>query len=436
MSEPLAKQIYGYLADDEDARVCKDIPEDACSEVPAAFTLQLAALTLTKLGDTLASAKLVLAWILSALGAPAIFIALLVPVREALSLLPQLFIAQMIREMPIRKWAWVIGALGQAGALTAMVIAVTNLEGTPLGITIVSLLALLSLSRGICSVAAKDVLGKTVAKTRRGRLTGLAATTSGIVTLIAAAYILFGPNVEDVTTYALMLGLAAALFFVAAFVFAGVPEVEGATGGGGNAITEAIKSLSLLRDDRDFRHFVIARALLIATAFATPYLVILIQQSTTDGLFTGLGALIMADGAAALSSGYIWGRLSDSRSNQVMAISAVLTALTLGIAIITHRFLPVVFANLAFASALLYLASVAHQGTRVGRKTYLVDLATSENRAQYTAVGNTVIGLFLLLGGMIGFVDAASGTVYVLYVLIGVCLMAIVQCLRLKPVTD
>jgi len=436
MAKKFSEQIYGYLADDEDARVCKDIPEEACKETPAAFTLQLAALTLTRLSDTLSSAKLVLAWILSALGAPAIFISLLVPVREALSLLPQLFIAQMIRQLPKRKWVWVVGAVGQASALIGMVIAVTNLDGSAVGLSVIGLLAVLSLSRGICSVASKDVLGKTIAKTRRGRLTGLAASTSGLVALGAAYFIAFGPERQNLTTYAIMLGAAAVLWLIAALVFSRIPEVDGATEGGGNAITEAIKSLNLLRRDRDFRQFIIARALLIATAFTTPYLVILVQRNADSGMFYGLGVLIMADGLAALCSGYFWGKLSDSRSNHVMALAAGLTTLTLFITIISHTFLPSMFTSSVFGAVLLFLAAVAHQGTRIGRKTYLVDLATSENRAQYTAVGNTVIGIFLLFGSLIGLIDAAFGTTAVLYVLAAVSIAAIDKSLNLKNVTD
>lgn len=40
-----------------------------------------------------------------------------------------------------------------------------------------------SLARGLCSVSDKDVLGKTVSKSRRDRLMGYSASLAGIVTL-------------------------------------------------------------------------------------------------------------------------------------------------------------------------------------------------------------------------------------------------------------
>lgn len=435
MSKTLSEQIYGYLADDEDARVCKDIPDEACSEQPIAFNLQLISQSLTKLSDTLSSAKLVLAWILTSLGAPAIFLSLLVPIRESLSLLPQLFIAQVIRELKVRKWAWVAGAIGQGVALLGMVAAVISLEGTAAGITVISLLALLSLSRGVCSVAYKDVLGKTISKSRRGRLTGTATTISGMIALGLAGIMLLDLQVENLQVYTTMLFAAALLWFGAALVFAQLPEVPGATEGGANAINEAIKSLTLLKKDQDFRDFVIARALLISTAFATPYLVILIQQSG-DGAITGLATLILADGLAAMSSGYIWGKLSDTRAHHVMAISAILSVLTIVTAIALYTFHQTLFGHSILGAALLFAAAVAHQGTRVGRKTYLVDLANSDNRAQYTAVGNTVIGIMLLAGSSVGIADALFGTISVLYILAAIGLIATVQSLKLKNVSD
>ena len=124
----ITERVYGYLAEDEDARVCKDIPDEACSEQPTAFILHLWSLTLTKLGDSLVSARLVLPWMLSVAGAPAFFISLLVPLRESLSLLPQLFVAQRMREKPVRKWFWVVGSLGQAAALLLIVFGLVMLN--------------------------------------------------------------------------------------------------------------------------------------------------------------------------------------------------------------------------------------------------------------------------------------------------------------------
>lgn len=449
-SRSLADQIYGYLAEDEDARVCLDIPDSACDEQPRAFTLQLVAQTLTKVGDALASARLVLAWMLASLAAPAIFIALLVPLRESLALVPQLFIAQVIRQRPIRKSLWVMGSIGQGLALSAMLPVVLLLEGFNAGLAIILLLSVFSLSRGVCSVAAKDVLGKTISKTRRGRLTGYAAAAAGLVTLLVATALLLGPLIEETIgpsaghadtgylearlLFVILLGSAALLWFAAAVVYGRIPEVPGAVEGGGNAITEAFRSLSIIKTDAGFRQFVIARALLVSIAFSIPYLVVMIQKAGS-GDVTNLGALLLADGAAGLISGRFWGRWSDSQSHRVMAVAAALGVGAMLAALLLDRFIESALGHIVVAGSILFVAAVSHQGARVARKTYLVDMATTQNRARYTAVSNTVIGLFLFSGAGLGLIDAYFGTSAVLWLLVVTGMLAVFHSLSLKSVT-
>jgi hypothetical protein len=437
----LPEQIYSLLVEDEDARVCRDIPDSACQEQPRAFVRQLLAQILTKIGDALTSSRLVLAWMLSALGSPVIFIALLVPLRESLSLLPQLFVAQFVREHALRKMFWVWGSVAQGLALALMVPAVLLLREFVLGLVVVSLLALFSLARGICSVAAKDVLGKTVSKSRRGRLNGLSASAAGAVTLAVAVLLLLSPGLAgadadgEAGLFAVMLALAALLWLVAAAVYAGIPEVPGATEGGGNAIVEALRSLDVLRTDRQFRDFVVARMLLISSAFAIPYIVVLIQRAA-EGQVISFAALLLAEGAAGLLSAPFWGRWSDTGAHKVMAAAAAISVAVMMVALGLQWLLPGAIGSVLVASLLLFVAAVAHQGARVGRKTYLLDMASGGNRARYTAVSNTVIGLFLFSGAGLGILDAVYGTASVLLFLALAGALAVWRSLSLPSVSD
>ena len=76
-------RLYDFISGDEDARVCKEIPESACRHQPRNFFAYLTANLLNKVADELTSAKLVLPWLLGALGAPVFLTAFLVPIREA-----------------------------------------------------------------------------------------------------------------------------------------------------------------------------------------------------------------------------------------------------------------------------------------------------------------------------------------------------------------
>jgi predicted MFS family arabinose efflux permease len=318
-----------------------------------------------------------------------------------------------------------------------MVLALIWLPGEQASCVIVSLLAVFSLARGICSVAAKDVLGKTVSRTRRGRLTGLATSAAGIATLGVAAWLWLVPAAEraDQATFAIILSVAVLLWVLAAALYARIPEVPGATEGGGNALTSALSSIRLLRDDTQFRDFVIARILLVATAFSIPYIVVLIQRGGNGGI-ADLAALLAAEGAAGLLSGGFWGRWSDRASHLVMAVAAAIAVLVMGATLLVYLYATTALAHPAVGGFLLFTAAIAHHGARVGRKTYLVDIATQDNRAQYTAVSNTVMGAVLLSGGALGALDTLLGTAAVLGVLMLTGMAAIARCASLSSVQD
>ena len=157
--------------------------------MPRNFFLLIGSYVLTKLGDSIANPKTTLTWMMDAIGAPVALTGLLVPVRESGSLIPQLIIAAFVRRQPVRKWVWVVGSLLQSAAVFAMGLTAWKLGGAVAGAAVVVSLAVFSLSRGLSSVAAKDVLGKTIPKTRRGRVNGFSASAAGLATLgVGAAF--------------------------------------------------------------------------------------------------------------------------------------------------------------------------------------------------------------------------------------------------------
>ena len=60
------EDLYNRITGDEDARVCKDIPEAACNDQPRNFFAYLVANLLGKVADEIASARLVIPWMFGA----------------------------------------------------------------------------------------------------------------------------------------------------------------------------------------------------------------------------------------------------------------------------------------------------------------------------------------------------------------------------------
>lgn len=409
--------IYQKLVNEEDARVCKDIDQDACRVVPGNFLLQVVTQFFTKLGDSIANPKTILAWLLSALSAPGVFTAFLVPIRESGSMIPQLVIASYVRRQPVRKWTFVLGSVLQALAVLGMALVAVTLTGTAAGIGLLSALVLFSLSRGLCSVASKDVLGKTVPKTRRGRVSGWSEFLAGSITIGVGVLLLFdGAQGGDRGVYLILLAVAAGLWLVAAATYALIREFPGATEGGGNALTEALKRLDLLRSDGSFRRFVIARSLLLCSSLSAPFFIMLAHERT-EGTLLVLGLFVIADGVASLVSAPFWGRFADTSSRRVMVIAGASAALVGIVLVSVVQGLPMA-ADSAWLYPLFFFGlAVAHSGVRLGRKTYIVDLAGGNRRTDYVAVSNTVIGVVLLLTGSVGALTTVMPTSGIILIL-------------------
>lgn len=411
------ENLYTRVTGDEDARVCKDIPEEACDDQPRNYFAYLGANVLGKIADEFASAKLIIPWIFGLLGVPATFTGLLVPIREAGVLLPQLAVAAAVRHLAIRKGIWIIGAILSALSLFGMAWAVYSLKGYAAGVAIIVMLIMFSLARGLCSVSAKDVLGKTVSKSRRGALMGWSASISGIVILaIGVWFSRLDIVAADLYVFAWFLTAGGLLWIVAAIFFSLIKEQPGATEGGGNGLSVAIEQIQLLTNDKALRQYVFARALLLAVAFAPPFYVLIAQQQSQSGFF-GLGALIIANGLAASISAPFWGYLGDRSSRTVMVLAAVGAGI-LGILTFTALFFQWAWAiNELGLSITFLILNVMHGGVRLGRKVYLVDMATSDNRAAYVAVSNTTIGALMLVGGVVGLLGDLLGTASVILLL-------------------
>jgi hypothetical protein len=226
------EDLYNRITGDEDARVCKDIPDSACNDQPRNFFAYLVANLLNKVADEIASAKLVIPWLFGLLGVPATFTGFLVPIREAGVLLPQLAVAAAVRHLPVRKGVWLLGAALSALSLFGMAASAMLFEGASAGWAILLMLVIFSLARGLCSVSAKDVLGKTVSKSRRGALMGWSASLSGIAVLGIGLWIGL-VDLEDagLGIFAGLLITGGILWIFAAISFAAIREQPGATEG-------------------------------------------------------------------------------------------------------------------------------------------------------------------------------------------------------------
>lgn len=162
-------------------------------------------------------------------------------------------------------------------------------------------------------------------------------------------------------------------------------------------VGRAGEALSLLRHDRPFRRFVVARTLLLVAALTPPFVVTLAGDASEFDLGV-LGPFVVAQGIASVVGGRIWGRWADRSSRRVMLVAAG-TGAVLVFGFLLARTVPGLRENVWLYPLTYLLLALTHTGARIGRKTYVVDLAEGNRRTDYVAVANTAMGVLLLVTG-------------------------------------
>jgi len=421
--EQISNRAYAVLSgDDQTDRLCEAIPESACSNLSRNYLLNVGNGASSKLAEQVAGPNVVLPWLLSALGAPAALVGLLMPIKQAGSLLPQLMVAGQIRAFARRKFFWVFSGLTQAACLLLMIVAAIFLTPTQAGWSIVGLLGLYAIASGTASVAFQDVVGKTIPKGRRGRLLANRAAIGGALTIAAGLLIhQYVGRGDDMLVYLGLIFLGAILWFLASGLFLIIREAPGATEGGRNAIEEAGKGFRLLKKLDGYRRYLIARALLLTVEVATP-LFVLFGQGVVQGGAVGLGTFVVAVGVAQVIGSPFWGRFSDSSSRKVLYWSSLIAALA-GIVALLIALLPDSLQVPLVYAVVFVLIGLAEAGVRLGRKTWLVDAAPEGDRPTWVAFSNTSIGLLTLAAGGLGLIAQFLGHEVMMMTIVGLCLL-------------
>ena len=412
------EMIYTILSgDDRFDRACAAIPSSECTNLPKNYVMNVLNGAASKLAEQVASAKLALPWLLSAMGAPAIFIGLLLPLRQTGTLLPQLAVAGYIRRYPIRKWFWVGSALIQVAMLMAIMAAAIALPLISASVCIVLSLLIFSMARGVGSVAFQDVTGKTIPKGKRGKMLAARSMIGGLLTIGVGlglkAY--FSPS-ANLQPALVLIGCGAVLWVIAALAFAAVKEEPGAVAGGRNALREAIAGWRLMRQESWFFRYLMVRAALLSIELSGPFYILYVRHLFPE--HTGmLGVIVIAAGLAAVISSPFWGRFADLSSRKVLMLGGAMGAIT-GISALLVGLLPSMSGSNYIIALVFVLLGISEAGVLLGRKTYLIDRVDPQQRSTFVAFANSAIGLIALLFGALGIIAQAVGIKWLIGILV------------------
>ena len=412
----------------------EDIESAAENErIARGFFSICAASFFSKLADALASPKITLTWMMQAIGAPAFAISLLVPIRESGSMLPQVLLARFVNSFARKTPLYQLGAAAQAVSIALMVMVIAFFDGLTAGWLIVILVAAFSLGRCLCSLVSKPVLGKVIPKSLRGQTTGWASSVAGLAICAVAAFLIVQNQIQSMTIGTSLLVGACAGYILAAVLYGLIKEPAADTQSNNDKSAESIIArLRLLKTDKTFARFVLIRALLMSSALVAPYYILIgYGEESSVSL---LGGLMLSSGLAQLCSSAIWGRSADSSSRRTLQMAGTLVFLTGSVTFIVHQFSPALIDTIWLLPALYFALEVAHQGIRVARKTYLVNLGSDDkSRVDYVSVSNSIIGgLLLAFGVMLGLLSLLIQPIWLIVILSLLCLAGSVLCFTLK----
>ena len=368
-------------------------------KAPMSFFRLLLASACGKISDQLTNARTSLPWLLEQIGAPTYFFGLLVPLRESLSMLPQILLSPWINRFHYRKGFWIGAAIVQA--LCIMTTPLCLFFASPLlgALWVVILLTIFSLSRCFCSITFKDIIGKVIPATSRGRLTGYASGLAGIVVLGSGLSLFLSDDESLSRLPVLILFFCSGLLWLLGALFIWQVAEPAGEADGETPLFAAIRAnFRLLSSERDLRMLVISRGFLLCPILAAPYLVVLASENASINL---LGSLIIINGLAGTLSAPLWGHLADYSSKRCMLAGGLLSSCAILVAwyhasgLWQTGDLNRTALYLGFFAAL----SIGHSGIRTGRKTYAANIAEGNRRTQYVSISNTMIGIVLLCVG-------------------------------------
>jgi Na+/melibiose symporter-like transporter len=197
------------------------------------------------------------------------------------------------------------------------------------------------------------------------------------------------------------------------FAFAIVEEPPQTRLATGIRLVEALRRApTLLREQANYRQFIISRMLTRVGQIAEPFY--LLYATEALGLPASLAGVYLAVRAlAGALSTVLWGRVSERQGNRrLLLIAGLLVALTPALALlgpILARWLGLAEVGLSTAIGLVFLVSgVANDGSNIAGMTYLLEIVPEDERPTYMGLANTTLGLVTFLpvlgGWLVGLV--------------------------------
>ena len=229
-----------------------------------------------------------------------------------------------------------------------------------------------------------DIVGRSIASSRRSRMLAIRFFGGGLLALgVAAAADRFLVSLAFPNGYAAIVMLGAGLLLVSSvtFVSAGEPKAPVSRVSGGGFASYLRGGLDVFRTDARFRLFVYAQWLGGAVMMALPFYVL--QVIAVQGGMSQVAFLLGAQTAGALMSNALWGWWGDHHGKQSLYQGVALMRAAPPILIMVWVSMAGMWAMPAiwgFACVFLLLGALGN-GTTIAMLGFLMEISPDDRRA-------------------------------------------------------
>ncbi|MCE1253699.1 MAG: MFS transporter [Anaerolineae bacterium] len=387
------------------------------------------------IGEALLDPTLVLVAFVSQLSPMALFVGLVLPLRDSLWAIPQLWMSGFVQSLPqkivlcrrvtvVRMISWVF-----------MVLEI-NLIRDPHTLLVAFFITfgISSFASGVNGLAFMEVVSKTIPSRRRGEFFAWRLGISGAINIGSSLLVRWLLSPQSPLSFPHNFGLLSFLYLI--FASAGLISF--------NMIDEPAdenvlpvqpmhvllkRALEFLKTDTIYRNFMILLSVMEVAAMATPFFAVFVQQ-VLGGDPSMVGIYLGITIASNLGSNLIFGRVSIRTGNRQVMLLSVLSGTIMSASVLLLVLLAEPL-KISAAAASIWLipvfifAGIRSTGYTISSNSILLDISPINDRSLYVGFLNTLTGLILLATGFSGLLKDWLGMKILIVITLAAHLLAL-----------
>ena len=313
--------------------------------------------------------------------------------------LPQFLVAQRVAQMPKKQGFFILTGFGFAipWCVLSLVLSLTRWSGNVIIVIFLVLCTLHWLMVGCNHLANGTLQGKLISPQKRGRLLAYSNVIGCTLSIGLAVYLMPRWLAESNPRYAVIFGVTAGAFGIAALISFWFKELPSQPEGTSPFFKFLGDALLLLRYDRNFRRFALVILLFYAIWPLFPHYAVF-GKRTLGLASSGFVTLIVAQNASNAVGAGIMGNIADRSGNRfVLRLLILISAFTPLLAVAISR-MPsgaqlywIIFALIGFTPVSARIVT-----------NYTLEIAPQEKHPQYLGVMSLFQAIPLFVSPLVG----------------------------------